>query len=139
MREFIRHPTDIPIDVNISKRNGHANIVNLSIGGICCRCSDYLPEGTLIDISIPLVNPVYNGQGTVCWCRECSPSGFEVGVTFSDSAEAFRSRMVEQVCQIEHYKNYMLETEGRSLSSEEAAQEWIESYAADFAQPPQTE
>lgn len=134
MREFIRHPTDIPIDVNISDGNDSASTINLSVGGICCRCAEYLAAGTLIDIRIPLVNPVYNGTGTVRWCKKCDDTGFEVGITFSDCQEAFRSRMVEQVCQIEHYKNTVLRNEGRKLSTEQAAQEWIQQYAADFAQ-----
>lgn len=134
MREYIRHPTDIPIDVNISDGNGQACAINLSVGGICCHCANFLPAGTLIDICIPLVNPTYNGKGTVRWCRKCTPDGFELGVTFNDEEEAFRSRMVEQVCQIEHYKRETLKNEGRILTSEEAAKEWIDRYAASFSQ-----
>jgi hypothetical protein len=43
--------------------------------------------------------------------------------------------MVEQICFIEHYKNEMLETQGRKLTSEQAAAEWIENYGADFPEP----
>ena len=41
--------------------------------------------------------------------------------------------MVAQFCQIEDYRRDMAETEGRLLSSEEAAKEWIVQYAEDFA------
>jgi hypothetical protein len=40
--------------------------------------------------------------------------------------------MVEQVCHIKQYSKEILEKEGRKLSDEEAAVEWIEKYAKDF-------
>jgi hypothetical protein len=43
--------------------------------------------------------------------------------------------MVEQICFIEHYKNEVLETEGRALTSEQAAAEWIEKYGAAGSHP----
>lgn len=60
---------------------------------------------------------------------------FEIGVCFVDEQEAFQSRMVEQVCQIQHYKNALEADLGREVSAEEAAQEWIGRFAADFYQP----
>ncbi|MDY6992513.1 MAG: hypothetical protein SVR94_07890 [Pseudomonadota bacterium] len=45
--------------------------------------------------------------------------------------DAFRSRMLEQVCQIEKYRQ-SLEQQGRTISIEEAAMEWISRYAAEF-------
>ena len=44
----------------------------------------------------------------------------------------FRARMVEQVCHIEQYKHQVLKKEGRKLSGEEAALEWIQKYAPQF-------
>jgi hypothetical protein len=40
--------------------------------------------------------------------------------------------MVEQVCHIEQYKADVLKKEGRELTGEEAAKEWILKYAKDF-------
>ena len=40
--------------------------------------------------------------------------------------------MVEQVCYIESYKKVVYETEGRQLTTEEAAMEWIRKYASQF-------
>jgi hypothetical protein len=45
---------------------------------------------------------------------------------------AYGVRVVEQVCYIEHYRQGTLRTQGRALSSEQAAQEWIGGYAAGF-------
>ncbi|MEQ8937648.1 MAG: PilZ domain-containing protein, partial [Gammaproteobacteria bacterium] len=44
----------------------------------------------------------------------------------------FLLRMVEQLCHIEHYRNEIARVEGRELSSEQAAQEWISKYAESF-------
>ena len=43
-------------------------------------------------------------------------------------------KLVEQVCQIETYRN-KLKKQGRDLSIEEAAIEWINRYAAFFPDP----
>ncbi len=39
--------------------------------------------------------------------------------------------MIEQVCYIEQYRKEVLKKEGRKLSGEEAAMEWVEKYAKD--------
>jgi hypothetical protein len=43
--------------------------------------------------------------------------------------------MVEQVCHIESYKQQILKSEGRKLSPEEAAVEWVSKFAANFPDP----
>ena len=40
--------------------------------------------------------------------------------------------MVEQLCHIEHYRNEVNRKEGRDISSEEAATEWIAQFADKF-------
>ena len=50
-----------------------------------------------------------------------------------------RDRLVRdstQLCHIEHYKQMVLRTQGRSLSGQQAALEWISKFAEQF---PQTE
>jgi hypothetical protein len=59
-------------------------------------------------------------------------SRFEVGLCVGDEDEAFRLRMVEQLLHIEAYRRRVQEREGRMLSSECAAREWIERYAGSF-------
>jgi len=41
---------------------------------------------------------------------------------------------VEQICHIEQYKRDMRDQEGRELTGEQAAYEWIERFAAEFPQ-----
>lgn len=149
MRKYIRHPVDVPIqislDFNGSKADGNAvngsatlsaadvscDMVDVSLGGIACDVKNCLAVGCKVRVDINTVSPEYHGLGQVVWCKPKNDS-YEVGVCFLNQEEAFRSRMVQQVCQIEMYKNMVYEREGRVLDGEEAAAEWIQKYAADF-------
>jgi len=57
---------------------------------------------------------------------------FEIGIQFLDENDSFRVRMVEQICHIEQYKQEVFDKDGRQLSGEQAAVEWIQKYATDF-------
>jgi Tfp pilus assembly protein PilZ len=135
MRRFARHPTDIPIDVRpAAKRPNTAEsclMTTISQGGLSCQIANCIDVGSIVDINILSVSPSYHGTGEVIWCRPVSGC-FEVGVRFTSTEEAFKARMVQQVCQIEHYKNIVFEREGRALNGDQAATEWIEKYAAQF-------
>jgi hypothetical protein len=133
MRQFVRHPTSIPIELvaDTSICIEGSQLSNLSYGGICCSVDDPIDQGTTIKIRIPLLYPSYEGKGVVVWCRPHA-CGYDLGIQFIDKHEAFKSRMVEQVCKIEEYRLHC-ETQGTLMTSEEAAIEWIEKYAADFA------
>ena len=65
------------------------------------------------------------------WCRKRS-EGTELGVEFLTLDDAFKTRMVEQICYIENYKHAVKRNEGRDLTVQEAAVEWVSKYAADF-------
>lgn len=140
MRRFVRHPSDIPMRVELASmsENNTSSLVNLSVGGVCCLVDRDYPIGTLVNIDVPHVDPAYHGQGVVVWCNKTQEDEkdalplFEIGIRFKEGKDAFRSRMIEQLCQIEHYKNEVALTEGRELSPEEAAGEWIKKYAANF-------
>ena len=70
----------------------------------------------------------------VAWCRE-TEHGYELGVEFLDQDDAFRARMVEQICHIETYREQVQQTEHRDLSPEQAAHEWISKFAEEFPDP----
>jgi hypothetical protein len=50
------------------------------------------------------------------------------------SMDPFMGRMEAQCCQIRRYRRDVIRNEGRQLSQDEAALEWIERYAESFAQ-----
>lgn len=133
MRSFIRHPSSVPIDFQLEElvTEGTDYLKDISEGGLAFRSSVILEPGTTIRIKIPLVSPVFQAIGKVTWCH---PQGniFEIGIQFLDEADTFRARMVEQICHIEQYKQDILEKDGRQLSSEQAAAEWIQKFAINF-------
>ena len=82
---------------------------------------------------IAYVEPAFEARARVAWCRpRRDGGGYEVGVSFLDAEDVFRARMVAQVCYIEDYRRSIARAEGRELSSEEAAGEWIAKYAHNF-------
>lgn len=136
MRRFVRHPTDIPIAVRSLQTDAPVDgdtctMLDVSQGGLACEVAQSFAVGSLVEIHIASVWPEYKGRGEVVWCA-AKADRFEIGVAFTDHGEAYKSRMVQQVCQIEHYKNIVFEREGRVLDGDQAAAEWIEKYAADF-------
>ncbi len=133
MREFIRHPTDIPIEYEIIGGSApeHGVTVNVGQGGLCFPTRECVEPGTRIRLQIPLLDPVFATFGTVVWSHETETSP-QVGVEFDDPQSAFNVRMIEQICHIEQYRRDVLATEGRAMTSERAAREWIALYAEDF-------
>jgi c-di-GMP-binding flagellar brake protein YcgR len=133
MRTFIRHPSDIPIEV--SPEDAAANkeelLANVSAGGLCFRSDIPFGEGHTIKLRIAIVKPVFEARAKVVWCKK-EDSHYDVGVEFVETKDAFKARMIEQVCHIEHYKKEIREKEGRDLSGKEAAMEWINKYAGTF-------
>ncbi|TPW14535.1 MAG: type IV pilus assembly PilZ [Halothiobacillaceae bacterium] len=132
VRKYIRHPSDIPIEFSVKDiKLKKESLSNISVGGLAIRTSERVDIGRQIDLCIASVRPMFRAAGRVAWCLKRSDH-YDVGVQFVESEDAFRARMVEQVCHIEHYKKEVLVTEGRALSGEEAASEWINKYASDF-------
>ena len=85
-------------------------------------------------VRIPFVRPAFETEVRVVWCRALA-GGAELGVEFLNRDDAFRARMVEQLCYIENYQKAVKRIEGRVLSMEEAASEWIGKYAPQFPKP----
>ncbi|MEX0729649.1 MAG: PilZ domain-containing protein [Aquisalimonadaceae bacterium] len=133
MRRFVRHPAAIPIEVRASGQPAHAlrDVSNVSLGGLAFQSDIALEPGVLVEVLIPCVCPRFESMARVVWC-EIVEGGAELGVEFLNAEDAFRARMVEQVCHIEQYRERVAETEGRVLTSAEAAGEWIGKYAAQF-------
>ncbi|HEU0054826.1 MAG TPA: PilZ domain-containing protein, partial [Longimicrobium sp.] len=105
--------------------------VNVSKGGLSFATDHEVRPGDVIRVRIDEVDPPFEANARVAWAK---PEGgcWCVGVQFLDASDAFRARMVEQVCSIERYRQEVEEAEGRRLTSQEAAAEWIARYAGRF-------
>jgi hypothetical protein len=104
---------------------------NISTGGLSFQTDEAILPGEALLIRIAIQKPPFEAEGTVVWCDKYS-DGYQVGVHFEQADIDYALRMIEQICHIEQYRNEIQRREGRKLSSEEAANEWISLYASDF-------
>lgn len=134
MRKFIRHPSSIPIELAVTRNAGcrAPELRNIGNGGFSCAVDEPIAVGSAVHLRIPVIWPDYRGCGVVVWCRSVPPR-YEVGIEFGVQ-DLFKTKMVEQLCQIEHYRQQVLNDEGRDLNSEQAAREWIALYAKEFSE-----
>jgi hypothetical protein len=134
MRQYIRHPVDVPIEIRTSRaaprRALHTS--DVSLGGLAVRSETPVPAGSVIEVRISHVQPPFEAHARVAWCHPGRDGTHELGLEFLDAEDAFLARMVEQVCYIEDYRASVAREEGRQLTSDEAAREWIAKYAATF-------
>ena len=158
VREFIRHTVDVPIeyspvdpeevddlgdllgnggtgparDARAPRHAAHeAQSVNVGFGGLAFTTDECPNAGDLIELRIPTVEPPFVARARVAWCRP-EEGQWLVGASFLDASDAFRSRMVQQVCSIENYRKDVLAREGRELTTQEASAEWIAKFANRF-------
>lgn len=154
VREFIRHTVDVPIEYSrldgdadtglpdfpadtarggpVVRGEAHdAHGVNVGFGGLAFTTNECPSKGDMIELRIPTVEPPFVARARVAWCRP-EDGHWLVGASFLDASDAFRSRMVQQVCSIENYRKEVRETEGRDLTPEEASTEWITKFANRF-------
>jgi hypothetical protein len=132
-REFLRHTIRVPLEVRRIADSSlvREHSVNVSFGGLAFLSGTCPEIGEVLRLRIPVVEPVFEADARVAWCMS-EAEKFLVGVEFLDSRTAFQSRMVQQVCSIENYRQEVQEREGRTLTSQEAASEWVTKYAGRF-------
>ena len=137
MRQFIRHPSDVPIQVRADSAGSYIgqHTHDVSFGGLSFSSDTPIEPESFISFRIPYLRPAFEvSAARVAWCRQ-EGDQYTVGVQFPDSAEAFRVRMVEQLLHIEGYRREIELQEGRRLTTEEAAGEWISRHASSFPNP----
>lgn len=134
MRRFLRHPSDMPVEL-VQRKHAflpRQRLHNISLGGVACNSSKGFRKGTAVELRIPLLGEQARYPGVVAWCRKLT-EGYLVGVAFIDEDTLFRAHMVEQVCQIEHYRHQREQELGCPQEVETVAKEWISKHAADFS------
>jgi hypothetical protein len=132
-REFLRHTVHVPLEVDRAGESGPLveEALNVSYGGLAFHSPECPEVGEILRLRIPTVEPAFEARARVAWCRP-EAGQYLVGVQFLDSAAAFRSRMVQQVCSIENYRQEAERRQGRPVTTREAAAEWIARYAGRF-------
>lgn len=131
LRRFIRHPSSVPIQVKLGEQHQQRSLKDVSKGGLCFSSPKPMPSGSLVEVNILACKPGFKAKGIVCWCKT-EGNEYLVGISFQNKAITYALRMVEQICYIEDYRKRISAKTGRQLTSDEAALEWIQKYAADF-------
>ena len=138
IRRHIRHVTGIPIQVKLDYASAHYydssedTITNVSLGGLSFIADDRLDIDESIQVRFPILNNNSTLKGKVIWCEK-SKQGYEVGLEFDDADEVQRLKMIDQISDIENYRQRKEAIEGRKMTSEQAAREWVKQYAGDFS------
>ncbi len=131
-RDFIRHPPGLPISIKEScQRIAEHPYLDEPGGGLCFQTDRQIALRTILEVEIPIAGVSYNFLGKVVWAYP-RDKHHEIGLSFGSKAQAFELRMVEQICHIEAYRQRIRADQGRIISSELAAEEWIAKYAAYF-------
>lgn len=132
-RQFIRHPTTIPLLFNLGDKAETIQAKDIGDGGLCFLSHHPINTGEYIHITIPICHPEFEANGIVRWCKH-NENAFLIGVAFQQESVAFAIRMVEQVCHIKNYRNKILTETGIELTDEQAAKAWISMHANEFPQ-----
>ena len=99
MREYIRHPSAIPLEVRLADQPlpQQDMLNNVSVGGLSFCSREAVHAGSRIVIRIPVIKDDGEVVGQVVWCRH-NGQCYDVGVSFSVLQVVFLIRMVEQIC-----------------------------------------
>lgn len=135
-RKFFRHPIKVPIQLtrveNDAAMSGRAE--DLSQGGLAFFWPEPIPEGTHLQLSIPVEKQLFKMKAKVMHSRRDQETGlFKTGVCFEDSISSFRAKLAEEIIQIRQYREKMTLLRGHEFSEEDAAKAWIDRNAEDFA------
>lgn len=135
-RKFLRHPIRVPIQLTLAESSPAltARAEDLSQGGLAFFWPESIPEGTSLQLSIPVEDQLFKMNAHVTHSQKDAGSGlFKTGVCFKDSVSAFRAKLAEEIIQIRHYCEKISLLRGRPFSEEDAAKRWIDRNAEDFA------
>lgn len=132
MRQYIRHPTDVPLRIQLADRHTPpARLKDFSCGGLSFTNKRALLPGQTLKLSIDVDESPFEIDGQVVWCHN-QDEHYLIGICFLTDQDAYSVRMVEQLCRIEEYRDKVQRTEGRQLDRDQAAREWIDRHAAEF-------
>ena len=122
-----RVSSDLSVRLRHARRDGSRarTLQNISVGGIACYSDEPVPTGERVAIEMAIGDQSVQLEGCVVWCRAATGGRFELGLRFEDGAADSREQLCHELAEIEHYRHEVLMLEGRQLSSDAAALEWM--------------
>jgi c-di-GMP-binding flagellar brake protein YcgR len=134
-RRFFRHPIHVPIRLRVAETDAYlpSHSADISLGGLNFSWSKKLAKGTLLDITIPVKEKLFDIRARVVYSKEEHESArYRTGVSFVDFPSAFKAKLAEEVLQILEYRKSMSRESGHDVSEEEAAKKWVNEFADHF-------
>ncbi|MDX8403906.1 MAG: PilZ domain-containing protein [Mariprofundaceae bacterium] len=130
---LIHHPEQVPVEIQaLDCSESYSEPVDGScLGELAIHCLSSFRVGAVVELHVPMFDSGILLHGHVIWFHKAG-GGYLIGISFQSEDEAFRMRMVEQLCHIEAYRKDVAAKQGRILTREEAAAEWIARYSEDF-------
>jgi hypothetical protein len=138
IRRHVRHVTGLPVDITLdysSQTDEDTNddtITNVSLGGMSFISDGPFDIDQRVRVRFPILNDKVTLNCRVIWC-ESTRRGYKIGIEFDKDDEVLRLRLIDQISEIEDYRQRKESIGGRPLSSEQAAREWVKRYAGDFS------
>lgn len=138
-RHYFRHSIHFPIRLQPVHSSGgqplaKTQCTDFSEAGLSFIWTHPLTVGTLLNLSIPVKNRVFKLNAHVAYASTTSkPDLFHIGVSFQDTTSAFKAKIAEELLEIQKYQKNMARDAGHEISEQEAAEKWIEKFAAHFA------
>lgn len=136
-RRFVRHPIEIPLTFKVLKdeHRNRSQTTDLSDFGISFLSDQPIPEGQIIELHIYSSRQNLYAKSIVKWQHYSTmDTKFRIGVMFLSKRAGFRARMFEQTCHIDLYRRRKMLEESREIPYNEAAMEWINLHAQEFAE-----
>ncbi len=134
-RKFFRHPIQVPLKLRLKQRAHEATSQSceISLGGLSFIWPRKLSRGSLLNITIPVNEKLFELNAQVAYSREDRKTArYFTGVTFVDFPSAFKARLAEEVLQIMEFRKSISRERGQEVSEEEAASQWVREHAARF-------
>ena len=132
---FIEHPASIPVDISLAPPpiNQPLSKLEKPRTGITVPSDEYYTLGSFVKICVAAGDEIHFFVGEVAWIDQ-DQRGQRLGLVFHSRQEAYRARMIEQLCHIYAYRLQMSQAVGNQVAIEEAARHWIAKYSDSFPQ-----
>jgi len=136
-RRFIRHPISLPLVYKVIRPekeiNGQAETRNISVGGLSFPAKKPVKPDSMIAISMPFEDKVFNIKAKVVRCENNPETKlYDIAVNFFRLHEAFKVKMIEQIYLIAEYRDLLALQTGKEVSLEEASRKWVKRFSRRF-------
>ena len=135
-RRYARHPIHSPLSLDFERSDDRKTVEtkDLSLGGLSFLWAKRLVKGRLLRLTIPVKEKLFEVVGRVAYSKEDRKTGrYRTGVFFTDPSSTFKAKLAEEALEILEFRKRISHELGHEVSEEEAANQWVLKYAADFA------